>query len=316
MAETKVSKGRTVGGDSVGLRYHMHDRASSFRFRLAGALAGDNVTELEQCWIAASSTLGNRAFVVDLSELNAVDSVGRELLSEWHRQGAEFIATSPHSRLLAESITGLVIPPASPDRAPYRGWLSCRITQALLFIVASLMVPITAWSAQPSPAPKLLLARYTTALAQTSSGLEWRGMSSDPSAEVMPASLTDVSAANYKFRYVNTIGTGRRLTYVFQITPRRRQVGLIQGELWIDVSTGIPVRMAGRMVKSPSASQRRIDVIQDTDIREGRAYLRITKVEIDTVPAGRAELTIIEHPRVFLSDGQTAGIGLGAELNR
>jgi len=314
MPETNVSKGRTVEGESAGLSYHMHDRASSFRFKLAGALAGDDVAEIEQCWVAASSTLGSRAFVVDITGLSAVDALGRELLSDWHRQGAGFIATSAQSRLLAESITGLVLPPASPGPGRSQVWLTRRIAQTFLAMLVALMIPVTAWSVQPSPPPRLLLARYNTAFVQTSSRLEWRGTSGSPSAEVMPPSLTDVSAANYKFRYVNAIGTGRRLTYVFQITPRRRQVGLIQGELWIDVSSGIAVRMAGRMVKSPSRSQRRIDVIQDTDMREGRPYLRITKLEIDTRPKGRGELTIIERPRVFPSDGETAGIGLEAEL--
>jgi hypothetical protein len=111
----------------------------------------------------------------------------------------------------------------------------------------------------------------------------------------VPASSVAVSPSNYKFHCVCSIGAGT-LTYVYQITPRRKRVGLIQGELWIDVSTGIAVRMAGHLVKSPSVFLRRIDVVQDTDIREGLPYLRITHLDIDTRLVGRAELTIQERP--------------------
>ena len=33
-----------------GLRYYLHDAASSFRFKLAGSLVGQDVAELGQCW--------------------------------------------------------------------------------------------------------------------------------------------------------------------------------------------------------------------------------------------------------------------------
>lgn len=43
---------------------------------------------------------------------------------------------------------------------------------------------------------------------------------------------------------------GEYLAYAFQITPRRKQPGLIQGEIWLDQGTGVPVRQFGRLVKS------------------------------------------------------------------
>ena len=70
----------------------------------------------------------------------------------------------------------------------------------------------------------------------------------------------------------------------------------MQGELWIDAATGITVHQAGRLVKQPSIFVRRVDIVQDTDIREGSPYLRITRLGIETRLAGRAELTIREHP--------------------
>lgn len=362
--------------DAVRLRYYMHDRASSFRFKLAGALAGEDVTELEQCWSAASSTVADRAFVVDLSELSAVDEPGRELLSRWHKHGAEFIATSVWSRSLVESITGYP-PVASPNKASARACLPFRIAPVLFISLVTLMLPgtVSAGSsgetefvivAQPAPSPSSLLNRYLAGLPQTAATLECRAvavevqaalpklskrgrlqaiqhyvplgrpefqvlhvegdrtvtqqviaryLSAKSQAEAMPSSLVAVSAANYKFRYVGFIGTDRTLAYVFHITPRKRRVGLIEGELWIDVSSGVAVHEAGRLVKNPSAFLRRVDVIQDTDLREGRPYLRITRLDIETRLVGRAELRVKERP----CDLQTAKIennlGKGSDDN-
>jgi hypothetical protein len=50
------------------------------------------------------------------------------------------------------------------------------------------------------------------------------------------------------------------------------------------------------MVKTPSIFLRRVSIVQDTDLREGRPYLRITRLDIDTRLAGRAELIITERP--------------------
>src|SRR5882724_12891157 len=96
--------------DGQGFRYYIHDGAASFRFELLGTLAGKDVVELERCWKTASSTLGARAFLVDLDELRALDECGWELLCGWHEQGANLIAASARARLLVESITGHALP--------------------------------------------------------------------------------------------------------------------------------------------------------------------------------------------------------------
>jgi hypothetical protein len=132
--------------DAARLRYYLHDRSSSFRFKLNGTLAGEDVAELAQCWSAASSTLANRAFVVDVSGLSAIDDVGRELLSQWHQQGAEFIANSGWSRSFVESITGYALPPASPDAGWDVACLPLRIAPVLLIVLVILVLPGTVWA--------------------------------------------------------------------------------------------------------------------------------------------------------------------------
>jgi hypothetical protein len=123
-----------------------------------------------------------------------------------------------------------------------------------------------------------------------------RYLKAEAEAQAMPASAVAVSRANYKFRFVGAVGTAQNIAYVFQITPRKKRLGLIRGEVWIDAATGIAVHQSGHLVKRPSVFLRRVNVVQDTDLREGRPHVRITRLEVDTLLMGRAELTIREHP--------------------
>jgi hypothetical protein len=133
-----------------------------------------------------------------------------------------------------------------------------------------------------------------------------RYLSADAEGRSMRASDVAISRANYKFRFVGSAGTGSNLAYVFQITPRKKRLGLIRGELWIDATTGIAVHHAGYLVKRPSIFLRRVGVVQDVDLREGRPYRRITRLDLDTLLAGRAELTVREHPYESASERDLA----------
>src|SRR5260370_35180793 len=77
---------------SGGLRYYMHDAASSFRFKLAGSLVGDDVAELGQCWSTASSALGSRPFLVDIDELCEAKDYGRDLLAQGQQQAPHLLS--------------------------------------------------------------------------------------------------------------------------------------------------------------------------------------------------------------------------------
>lgn len=77
------------------------------------------------------------------------------------------------------------------------------------------------------------------------------------------APMAAITKSNYKFRFVTTQGTAS----VFQITPRRKRLGMIAGELWIDTESGLVTRLEGRMVRSPSVLLRRIEIAQEMEIR-------------------------------------------------
>jgi hypothetical protein len=356
MFKTRIHKSESREGAESPFRYYLHDRASAFHFRLAGALVSEAAGELEQCWRTAASTIGGRAFTVDLSSVTSADETGRELLRRWHGDGAQFIARTARARLLAESITGQSLDAVAPATQPFLGWRSLRFAALVCLAVLLLALPVKVWAnsavvatpaATAGPGPKLVLARYAAALEQSKPSRECgstsveieaslpklgqrgrlqairhftplqapqyqvlhiegdrtvrqqviaRYLSAEAQAEAMPASSVAVSPANYKFHYAGVIGAGPGLTYVFQITPRKKRAGLIQGELWIDAATGIAVRQSGYLVKRPSVFLRRVVVVKDTDIRDGVPDSRITHLDIYTRLVGRAELIIRERP--------------------
>jgi hypothetical protein len=115
-------------------------------------------------------------------------------------------------------------------------------------------------------------------------------------AEDLPLSSVIITPRNYRFRYAGTVKTGENAAYIFRITPKKNRSGMIRGELWIDPVRGAPVLVTGHLVKSPSTSIRSINVEREIKFVDGYPCARRTHMTIETRPAGRAELTIIELP--------------------
>jgi hypothetical protein len=86
------------------LVYYLHDDPFTFRLELVGALLAGTVAEVERVWRTGSSTLGTRAFVVDVDSLTSVDEAGSRLLGRWRQLGASFIAERSEAKLIVESI--------------------------------------------------------------------------------------------------------------------------------------------------------------------------------------------------------------------
>jgi hypothetical protein len=123
-----------------------------------------------------------------------------------------------------------------------------------------------------------------------------RYLTAEKEAEAIPKASVTVSPANYKFRYVGSIASSGTIVYVYQVTPRKKRAGLMEGQLWIDAGTGLAVHQGGHLVKKPSIFVRRVELVRDTRLRDGAPYLQTTRLTIDTRLVGRAELTIREHP--------------------
>ena len=121
-----------------------------------------------------------------------------------------------------------------------------------------------------------------------------------------PAAAVAVTPANYRISYKGAVDDGERQAYVFRITPRRKRLGLIEGELWIDQKTGVPILRTGRLVKSPLSFVRRVTITQENAFCDGVIESRLTHLKVDTRLSGRAELVIEERPVVSLDAARLA----------
>jgi hypothetical protein len=136
-----------------------------------------------------------------------------------------------------------------------------------------------------------------------------RYLTAEVRAAAIPAASVAITPANYKFRYKCALNTGSSVVYAFFIAPRKKREGLFKGELWIDGETGAVVRQSGYLVKGPSIFVKRVNLIQETALRDGSAEERVTHLSVDTRLVGRAELTIHERPFTDPVRPSAAGIG-------
>ena len=123
-----------------------------------------------------------------------------------------------------------------------------------------------------------------------------RYIAADERATELPASSVAVTPANYKIHYAGTVSRGNGLAYSFRLIPRRKREGLINGVLWLDGRTALPVREFGYLAKSPSVFVKRISVTRENDVDNGRVAARTTHVAVETRLIGIAQLVVIERP--------------------
>jgi len=101
-----------------------------------------------------------------------------------------------------------------------------------------------------------------------------------------------ITPANYKFRYAGRLVQHGVTTQILDVTPRKKQVGLFKGQIWIDAASGMPVREIGQFVKTPSVFLKKIAFVRDYEIRNGVAFPSHIQSTVDTRIVGRAELEI------------------------
>lgn len=123
-----------------------------------------------------------------------------------------------------------------------------------------------------------------------------RYLNAQIAAARIPAASVAITPANYEFRYKGAVRDGESLAYAFQIKPRKKRVGLMNGELWLDAETGLAVRQAGRLVKSPSFFVRSIAITRETVLTGRFARMLLTHLSVATRLVGPADLTVTETP--------------------
>ena len=109
-----------------------------------------------------------------------------------------------------------------------------------------------------------------------------------------PTGSIAITPANYKFQ-INAVLTPDRQQdqqiYIFKVTPRRKEIGLFKGELWLDGATGMPLKETGQMVKSGSRWLKSIRFVRDYEMRDGISILKHLQSTVDVRVVGKAELS-------------------------
>jgi ABC-type transporter Mla MlaB component len=75
--------------------YYQHDGANTFRFQLAGELAGPGVTDLEHAWQTATSIMRDKQLLLDVSDVTGADATGMRLLQRMLGSGARLVSAEP-----------------------------------------------------------------------------------------------------------------------------------------------------------------------------------------------------------------------------
>jgi len=119
-----------------------------------------------------------------------------------------------------------------------------------------------------------------------------RYLSAEAEAHKDRADSLAVTPDNYKFKYRGEQELDGRRAYVFEVTPKKKVLGLYQGQLWIDAATYLRVQEAGRLVKSPSIFIKKVAFVRKYEIRDGISVPRQIQSVTDTRLVGKAELTI------------------------
>ena len=101
-----------------------------------------------------------------------------------------------------------------------------------------------------------------------------------------------INPKNYKFKYKRSEPFNGRQVHIFELNPRKKQLGLFKGELWIDDETALPVRETGRLVKSPSVFLKKVDFTRTYAVVNGAAIPERVESVVETRIAGKAELDI------------------------
>jgi negative regulator of sigma E activity len=109
-----------------------------------------------------------------------------------------------------------------------------------------------------------------------------------------PTSYTAVAVnrQNYKFKHKGTQDRDGRLVHVFEVSPRKKKAGLFKGEIWVDQETGLPIREAGKLVKSPSVFLKDVAFVREYEIKDEHPMPLRTVSVSETRFWGKAEISI------------------------
>jgi hypothetical protein len=102
-----------------------------------------------------------------------------------------------------------------------------------------------------------------------------------------------ITPENYKFKFKgeHTLQNGQHIYVVF-LTPKRKEIGLFKGEMWLDAETYLPIMESGKLVKSPSVFFKKVEFMRDFKIEKGVAVPQHMLSTIEARLIGKVNLTV------------------------
>src|SRR5216684_5106804 len=88
------------------LRVTTHKKSGKVLLTIEGRLAGESVSTLEHCWRELRASSPTEKFNVDLCGVSFIDTAGKTLLKEIHRQGGHLVAQGCLNQETVKEITG------------------------------------------------------------------------------------------------------------------------------------------------------------------------------------------------------------------
>jgi hypothetical protein len=103
-----------------------------------------------------------------------------------------------------------------------------------------------------------------------------------------------ISPEDYDFKAVAIIKRNNQTIYMFDVKPHKKEAGRFRGELWVDGATGMPLREAGQLVKSPHLLLTNLRFARDYELQDGIAVVKHfhSSTDIRLLGVGTAELDI------------------------
>ena len=102
-----------------------------------------------------------------------------------------------------------------------------------------------------------------------------------------------ITPQNYKFKYkgLHTLSDGQKI-YIIFLSPRKKEVGLFKGEMWLDSKTYLPVMESGKLVKNPSIFFKKVEFVRSFKIKDGAAIPQHMDSIIDARLFGKVNLSV------------------------
>jgi hypothetical protein len=127
---------------------------------------------------------------------------------------------------------------------------------------------------------------------------------------------TDFSPDNYGFRFIREEDVSGQRCYVLELLPRRKDIHLLRGNVWVDANTYLPRRFEGELAKAPSWWVR--------DVRVAFVYGKVGGMWLQTASEASANVRILGRSTMVSQDVRyklneviiTASVLPGGNLHR